>query len=480
MGFNDLRGFIDQVAEMGECKVIEGANCESEIGVLTELQSELPNPSMLLFDNVAGYPQGYRVVSNLFCTPRRTALALEFPPESKPVDIVQAFRDKINAGVPLIPPREVETGPVKENIITGNAIDLFKFPVPKWHERDGGPYIGTGDCAIVRDPDGGWINVGTYRTQVLEKNLLTLMMVPGHHGTIIREKYWKQGKPCPIAISCGQEPLLLCASSWERVPWGISEYDFAGGLKGEPVMVTQGVTTDLPIPATAEIVLEGDLMPLETESRMEGPFGEWPGYYSSGEGRQPVIRVKSILHRNNPIIQGNPPSRFPGVWTLGRHYQKAASLWAELDKIMPGVVGVRMIEDAGVHTMAVISLKQHYQGHAKQAALLATAANATGMCLRFVIVVDEDIDPFDISQVLWALGTRCDPEISIDVIRGCWSGRTVPFRSPGKKRDGIVEQSIAIVMAVKPFAWINEFPPAVTSSPELRDKVRKKWANLFV
>ena len=162
-----------------------------------------------------------------------------------------------------------------------------------------------------------------------------------------------KGQACPVVVCCGQEPLLWAASAWEHVPWGVSEYDFAGGLKNEPITVTRGVTTDLPIPATAEIALEGEIVPPEVEEREEGPFGEWPGYYVMGTTMQPAFRVKSILHRNNPIIQGNPPSHLPAVWSLGRHYQKAAVLWDELDRQLPGVTGVRMLDEAAMHSIVV-------------------------------------------------------------------------------------------------------------------------------
>lgn len=478
MAFNDLREFIAEVAQLGECRTIEGADWETEIGTLSELEAEQPNPRLLLFDKIGDYPPGYRVVSNLFSTPRRTALALGLPPEAKGVELVQAFKEKLKAGIKLIPPVEVKTAPVKENVHTGDKVNLLEFPVPKWHELDGGRYIGTADCVITRDPEEGWVNFGTYRVQVHDRSTATIRIARSRDGYLIARKYWAKGKPCPVAVSCGQEPLLFSAASWERVPWGVSEYDFAGGLGNKPIQITRGVTTDLPVPATSEIVLEGELMSPEVETLTEGPFGEWPGYYN-GPFQEPVFRVKAILHRNDPILQGSPPSRFPGAWTVGRHWQKAAALWNELEKQIPGVRGVRVIEDASVHPMVVISLKQEYEGQAKQAALLATACSATAFCLRFVIVVDEDIDPFNTSEVLWALGTRCEPETAIDIIRGVRGLHGVAWESPENRRLGTSEQSMAIILACKPFHWIKQFPPAIKSSPERLEKTRKKWAHLL-
>ncbi len=478
MAFNDLREFIEKAEEIGECKTVEGADWETDIGTLSELEAEQPTPRLLLFDNIEGYPGGYRVASMVFSSPRRTALALGLPLEAEGIELVRAYKEKLKAGVKPIPPVEVETGPVKENIRTGEEVNLFDFPVPKWHELDGGRYIGTADCVIVRDPEEGWVNFGTYRVQVQDKATTTIRIAPSRDGYLIARKYWDRGKACPTAVACGQEPLLFAAAGWRRVPWGISEYDFAGGLGNKPIQVTRGVTTDLPIPATAEIVLEGDLMSPEVETMTEGPFGEWPGYYN-GPFQEPVFHVKSILHRNNPILQGAPPSRVPSVWTLGGHLQKAAVLWNELEAQMPGVRGVRMVEDASLHTMVVISLKQEFEGHAKRAALLAAASSATAFCIRFIIVVDEDIDIFSNSELLWALGTRCDPENAIDIIRGTFGLPGVAWESPEMRRLGTSAQSAAILLACKPYHWIKEFPPSIMSSPERLEKARQKWAHLW-
>jgi len=477
--FNDLREFIASVESLGECRLITGADRDQEIGALGNLLSKIAEPPMLLFDKIAGYEPGYRVVTNLFATHKRTALALDLPVEASGLELVRALKDKLSNNFRLIPPVEVATGSVKENVITGDAVDVLKFPAPKWSELDGGPYIGTGSACITRDPDEDWVNLGTYRVQVHDRNTVTASMVPGHHGEMIRRKYWDRGVPCPIAISCGQEPALFAAASWEGIPWGQSEYDYAGGLRGEPVNITRGVTTDLPIPATAEIVLEGEILPPEQETRKEGPFGEWAGYYAGGVREMPAIKIKSILHRDNPIIQGNPASRFPQIWNLGRHLQKAASLWNELDRQVPGIKGVWMIEEASIHSIPVVSLKQSYPGHAKQVGLLAASAAATTMLATFVIVVDDDIDPSNLSEVMWALGTRVEPAESIDIVHGCRAGNGFPMLSPEKKKTRDLTMSRAIVLACKPFWWLKDFPPTVETSQELAKKVREKFPELF-
>ncbi|MFC2068724.1 UbiD family decarboxylase domain-containing protein, partial [Chloroflexota bacterium] len=172
--FDDLRGYIDQVKTLGEYKLIEGADYDLEIGAITEWQASVPNSPLLLFDNIKGFESGYRVVSNLFTSEKRVALGLGFPSETRGLELVKAWRDKLKQKVKLIPPVEVETCSIKENIHTDAEVDLFEFPTPKWHEYDGGRYIGTGDMVIIRDPDEGWVNIGTYRVQVHNKNTATI------------------------------------------------------------------------------------------------------------------------------------------------------------------------------------------------------------------------------------------------------------------------------------------------------------------
>ncbi|MDO8629852.1 MAG: UbiD family decarboxylase, partial [Phycisphaerales bacterium] len=348
-------------------------------------------------------------------SPRRIALALGLPLDLKGLDLVRAWKEVLATTKPIAPV-EVRSGPVKENVIVGNDVDVLKFPTPKWHEFDGGRYIGTGCMMIQKDPDSGWVNLGTYRSQVLDRNTVTFHSVPGHHGAIIAKKYWDRGLACPIAIACGQG-LQLYLSSVAAIPVGISEYDFAGGLRNSPIEVVRGETVDLPIPAEAEIVLEGEMQPPQVETGIEGPFGEWEGYYTGGRTPHPIVKVKAILHRNDPIQLGVPMLVGTHDDNLTTGLDLSAQLWAEFDRQIPGVNGVSFVNEARRRTMVVVSLKQMYPGHVKQAALIAagTYKGATHVG-RFIIIVDDDIDPTNMSEVLWALGTRCDPKSQIDIV----------------------------------------------------------------
>jgi UbiD family decarboxylase len=259
MGYNDLRGWLEAVDRMGELKHIEGAHWDREIGAISEIMAGNGGPA-LLFDKVPGYPEGYRVLSNAFISRPRTGLTLGVPPELSGLEMLDAWRKRLKGAKP-VPPVEVKDGPVKQNVLTGQDVDLFKLPTPVWHEFDGGRYLGTGCVIITRDPDDGWINLGTYRCRVFDKNLISVGVNPGKHGTMMMEKYHSRGEGFPIAIACGQDPTLFLASCSPLTGLGESEYDFAGYIKGEPVEVIRGEVTGLPIPATAEIVLEGEIPP---------------------------------------------------------------------------------------------------------------------------------------------------------------------------------------------------------------------------
>ncbi len=388
MIFEDLRQYVDKVKEIGECRLFENADWDLEIGTITELMSK-PGAPLLLFDRVKGYKAGYRIVTNLVASHKRVCMALGLPEEKTGVDLVQAYREKTKGGFKPIQPVEVNTGPVKENVHTGKDVDLFEFPTPKWHELDGGRYIGTGDLVITRDLEEGWVNLGSYRVQIHDKTTATMQIDENHHGYLMMRKYWAKGLACPVAVVCGQDPTLYFVGGMS-LPWGVSEYDYAGWLRQKPVQVVRGETTDLPIPATAEIVLEGEVVPPEVDSVVEGPFGEFTGYYAGIAEPRAAFRVKAVLHRNDPIMLGDPPYRLWPMYWGGRYIGRAAMMWQEMEKLVPGIKGVWITDDTGL-SIPIISIKQQFAGHVKDAAI---AASATGRALfRFIIIVDDRYRP---------------------------------------------------------------------------------------
>src|SRR6266508_3410228 len=307
---NDLRAFMGELEQLGELKALNGADWNLEIGALTEISAEQNGPA-LLFDEIKGYRKGFRILCNIFAGQRRTGMTLGLPRELTGVALLNAWRSRLHDFKP-VPPKTVARGPLLENLVEGDAVDLDKFPTPLWHEKDGGRYIGTGDAVITRDPDTGAVNLGTYRCMIQGKNRISVKMNKGKHGRLAMQKYHAMGKPCPIAVSVGHAPQLFMAAALPMPP-GVEEYGVAGWLCDTPIEVVESVATGLPLPAFGEIVLEGEVAPYnDGEPPKEGPFGEWPGYYADTTvGEVPVMEVKRIYYRNDPIMLGAPPLKPP-------------------------------------------------------------------------------------------------------------------------------------------------------------------------
>lgn len=469
----DLREWIARVESIGELKRVSGVDWHLEMGAVAEMiyQASPDNPPAILFDKIKGYPPEMTVLSGMTNSPRRLALTLGLPMPKNPLDVVRAYRDRLKR-FELMPNVFVNGGPVLDHVDRDDDVDLFKFPVPYLHELDGGRYIGTGDLVILRDPESEWVNVGTYRVMIHDKNTVGLWMSPGKHGRQIREKYFREGKPCPVVICCGQDPLLFL-SSGNEVSFGVSEFAHAGGHRGVPFETLKSELHGLPMPAAAEIVLEGEIIP--TELKGEGPFGEWTGYYASSVREDPVVRIRRVYHRTNPILTMARPGRPPSDYSLSKCVIKSALIWDQVEKAgLPGVSGVWCHEAGGGRLFNIIAIKQAYAGHAKQAGLLAAGVHAGNYLGRFVVVVDDDIDPTNSFDVIWAIATRCDPAEDIDTIRRAWSGALDP-----RKRKGEVHNTRAIVDACRPYEWLKDFPPVAESSPELRAKTREKWGHLL-
>ena len=469
----DLRDWIADVDRIGELKAINGADWDVEIGTITEMGHHRGERShALLFDNIKGYPKGYRVVSNTMNTTKRLALTLHQGTNYTRIEFVKEIKNRIT-NIKYIPPEYVEDGPILENVLKGDAIDMWKFPTPKWHELDGGRYIGTGSIDITADPDTGWVNLGTYRVMIHDRDTLGFYISPGKQGRIMREKYFAKGQPCKVAVSFGQDPLIYLAGGTE-VPNGVSEYDWVGGLQGGPVQVIKGEYTGLPIPAHAEIVVEAEALP--GQDRNEGPFGEWTGYYASDVRPEPIMKVKRLYHRNDPILLGAPPTRPPCEFNYMRCFVRSAMIWRELEAAgVPDVTGVWCHEAGGARLFVFVSIKQRYPGHARQAGMVASYCRAGAYLGRYSIVVDDDVDVTNTNDVLWALATRSNPETDIEIVRRSWSGPLDPIVPKGQKGHN----SRAIIDACRPYEWMADFPPVAESSPEVRRAAEAKWGKIL-
>ncbi len=473
MGFNDLRDYLEALDERGMLRVVEGANWDLEIGAISQMMQETEENPALLFDKIPGYPAGYRALTNMQNSPKKQALALGIPTDLSDLEIARRMKEK-RKETDSIPPREVASGPILENQDKGDKVNILKFPTPKWRTLEGGRYIGTTTLVINRDPDEGWVNMGTYRQMIQDEKTVGFFVEPHHHGMIIAKKYWAQGKPCPVVACYGQQVELFQASTGSS-PWGKSELDTAGGMAGHPIEIVKGELTGLPIPARAEIAIEGEVPPPEVDSRAEGPYREWPGYYSQEPFPQPVIHIKAIYHRNDPILTG--PHQNNRNISVGPVNHASIAVWDALEKsALPGIRGVWAHANG---LFIVISLKQAFAGHAKMALLNAVGARGSNSAYRYYVVVDEDIDPSNLNDVLWAMTTRCVPENQIDIVRGTVSTRVDPIISPAKRESWDLTCGRVLIDACKPFEWIEQFGKHMTFTPEYERQVREKWGHLL-
>ena len=485
MMIKDVRQWLQAADEDRELRAIKGAHWNLEMSGLVEIlyrEGARPLP-LVLFDEIPGYPAGFRTLFGVLASPRRLARALCLPHSDDPTALLQSWRAKMRA-LKGIPPKVVGTGPVMENRLSGGEVNLEIFPSPFFHESDGGRYLGTGCSVILKDPDTGWVNVGTYRCMFVDRNRLALHMLESQHGAMINEKYFSRGKAAPVAVAIGVDPTLWFFSCDRMTPWGVSEYDYAGGTKGEPVEVIAAPYTGLPVPAHAEIVIEGECHPGELID--EGPFGEWHGYYANNAlvpVPEPVIRVKGILHRNDPILTCAQPTVPPSEMTAMSSFSRAATLWDSLERFgITGIQGVWGHEEGGGLLFLVISIRQMYAGHSRRVGL--TASQVSVSASRYIVVVDDDIDPSNLGQVIWAISTRCDPQRSIQILPSLGSSSNDTTISPEEKRKyqtppKPLYSARAVIDACRPFEWRDEWYPLARISSELRGKLIDKWHDLL-
>ncbi|MFB3149799.1 MAG: UbiD family decarboxylase [Alphaproteobacteria bacterium] len=475
--YEDLREWIEEADKLGEVRYVDGLSWEREIGMATELLHHSDPAPAAVFDNIPGYPKGFRVLTNFFGGKRQN-MTIGFAEGLNRLELSEGFLEVYeNEDNQPVLHEIVDDGPIFENVITGDDVDITMFPTPKWHEDDGGRYIGTGCYNVTRDPEEDWINVGTYRVMIHDEKTVGFYISPGKHGRIHRDKYAARGEMMPSAIVLGGDPMTFLMSSSE-VPYGLCEFDLMGGLRGKPIECVKGKITGLPFPANAEIVIEGWIDP--KEFRLEGPFGEWTGYYASDVREEPVMHVEAIYHRNDPIMLGCPPQRPPDELARYRAVARSALLKRSIKAAgVPDVTAVWAHEVGTARMLVALSIKQRYAGHAAQAGHVACQCHVGAYAGKYVIVVDDDIDVSDLEQVIWAMLTRSDPATSIDIVKNAWSTPLDPRIPPEEKAKKNFTNSRAIIDACRPYHWRDKFPKVNMPSAELAKETRERFSYLL-
>lgn len=472
-----LRSFLAAVEKTGELTHVRDADWDLEIGAIAELSYRAARPKALLFDNIKGYAAGRRVLTGSTGSPRRLGLALRFGADLDGAGLVSALRGKPSqwaAQAPNYPVLPVTDAPLLANEVPGDKVDLLAFPVPRWHGLDGGRYIGTGCLVVTSDPETGKHNGGCYRMEVQDNGRgVTIHAILGKHGAQDIARWFERDGRAPVTVSFGHDPLLLALGGTE-VPRGVSELEYAGAVAGERVPVVIGPDTGLPIPAGSEIAIEGFLRP--DLKREEGPFGEWTGYYAGA--RQPCLamEITRLYHRDDPILLGAPPGRPPHDYSYMRTVMKSAMIHDELVATsVPGVKAAWAHEAGGGRLFIAVSVEQRYAGHARQVGYLAAQLPAAAYMNRFVVVVDDDIDPSNLDQVIWAMSTRTDPAQDIDILRRSWGSRLDPMLPTG----ATPYNSRAVIDACRPYERLDTFPRVAESDPEFLKTIHERWRDVI-
>ena len=463
----DLRDFVAQCEKVGQLKRVKAeVDWDLEISHVAKVVEEKSGPA-LLFEKVKGYTSP--VLTGAFGTTQRLAIILGKDPN---LSMVQLTREWVNTAVKaLTPAKEVKEGPIFENILEADKVNTFAFPSPKFYELDGGRYFGTAVFMVIQDPETGDINLGTYRMGILDEKSVGVQILKGKKADRIMKKYAKQGKKMPACAIIGGDPLHIFAGA--ATIKAKSGYDVVSSLRGEPVEIVKGQVTGLPIPAAAEIVLEGEIDP--TQLRNEGPFGEYTGYYTEELIKpipKPALDVKRIYYRNNPILWETSVGRPVGDQHILYAFTRNASLWTDLTKMeIPGIKSVYTLPEGSGRFIVVVSVQQMYPGHADQIGAAVFASNTGTYGTKMVIVVDDDIDADDLPRVWWALGTRYNPLRGTQIIN---RGRSTPLDPAIGADENKFITSRIILDATIPFDWKVK-PTEIALNQAMFDKVKAKW-----
>ncbi len=453
MAFKDLRAFLARLEEEGELKRIKvPVNPEYEIGAICRRVLDQRGPALFFENPMSDVP----LAVNILASRHRYALALETTPE----DLHQEW---IKRTAEALPPVIVKDGPCKENILKGDDVDLMRFPIPIWNALDASPYI-TFPCQISRDPETGIRNAAMYRTQVHDRNTVGICAAPYRHINLHGKK---AAGPLPVAIALGLDPAIHIASVGS-FPFGSDELAMAGALRGAPVQLVKCETIPLEVPAEAEIVLEGELR--YDEKRPEGLFGEFTGYYGLQVNR-PTIKIKAITYRNNPIYLGS----YEGKPPQETNYLHGIPTEAEILRLVPipGILKVHVTEGGCGAFNGIISVDKQFEGYGK---MIAMAALGTwgARYIKNLIIVDSDIDPFNMTEVEWALATRVQPDRDVEIIKAVTGCILDPSLSEHERATGHSRTSKMIIDATRFDA--DKFETPCGPKEEVLEEVARNWA----
>ena len=487
MAFKDLRDFIALLEKKNLLKrVAHPVSCYLEITEICDRVLRAGGPA-LLFENVVGHD--IPLLGNLFGTPERVALGmgqdsvealrdvgelLAFLKEPEPPKGMKDAWDKlpIFKQVLNMAPKEVNKAPCQEVIIDSDAIDLYTLPIQTCWPDDVAPLI-TWPLVITKGPHKERQNLGIYRMQLIAKNKLIMRWL-SHRGGALDFKEWQEkfpGENFPVSVALGADPATILGAV-TPVPDTLSEYAFAGLLRGSKTEVTKSKTNSLQVPASAEFILEGHIAPGELAD--EGPYGDHTGYYNEVE-RFPVFTITKITHRKNPIYHstytGRPPDE-PAVLGLALNEVFVPLL----KKQFPEITDFYLPPEGCSYRMAVVTMKKQYPGHAKRVMLGVWSFLRQFMYTKFVIVTDDDVNARDWKDVIWALTTRVDPSRDTTLI----DNTPIDYLDFASPVSGLGSKMGIDATNKWPGETNREWGRAISMSEEVKGKVDAIWSELGI
>ncbi len=487
MQFNDLRDFIALLEKRGELKRIHHpVSCDLEITEICDRTLRAKGPA-LLFENVSGHD--IPVLANLFGTPERVALGmgqedtealravgelLAFLKEPEPPKSLRDAWNKmpIFKRVLTMSPKEVSKAACQACTVNADDVDLSTLPVQTCWPGDAGPLI-TWPLVITKGPNKDRHNLGIYRMQVIGKNKLIMRWL-SHRGGALDFKEWQASRPgenFPVSVALGADPATILGAV-TPVPDTLSEFAFAGLLRGNKTEVCKSQNNDLLVPASAEIILEGHIAPDEMAD--EGPFGDHTGYYNEVE-RFPVFTVDKITHRKQPIYHstytGRPPDE-PAI--LGVALNEV--FIPLLKKQYPEIVDFYLPPEGCSYRMAVVTMKKQYPGHAKRVMMGVWSFLRQFMYTKFVIVTDEDVNARSWEDVIWAITTRVDPTRDTTLV----DNTPIDYLDFASPVSGLGSKMGIDATNKWPGETTREWGSPITMSPEVKEKIDSIWDELGI
>lgn len=476
MAFKDIREYIAALETHGELiRVKREVDWNLEVGAIIRLANErrLPSP---LFEKIVGYSSGYKIFGSPINSHRKLAITLGLDPESPLQEmerILQENKRKIVKPVLV----NKSKAPCKENIDMGDEIDLMKFPAPILHDGDGGRYLGTYLATVTKDPDTDHVNWGMYRFMINDKNTLVGQIRPqAHIGYHYFRKYKPRGIPMPCAIAIAPEPVTCFVAS-ARVGLDISEPHMVGAIRQEPIEVVKCETIDLEVPATSEIVIEGEISP--TETAPEGPFGEYTGYSSQPSEPRPLFKVSAVTYRNNPIVAASCVGTPVDDYHIAMSFTKSPEIYEKLRGENIPVVAVTFPPEC-IGSVCIVSVRTREANVPNLPDQVASLiwGSEVGANVPYVFVVDDDVNIYNLDEVIHAMATKCHPWRNVRRVEHGTIHPLHPFLNIYERKHRVGAK--VYFDCTWPLEWDQKDVPKkisfITAYPkEVQDKIIKNW-----